>query len=98
MTETIVESKTRTVVIGPDRPFVIIGERINPTGRKQLAAEMAPATSAAWRLTRWRRLILAKAITLVGQAGKHPARACDQAGAGPHKHPADDLARVRSPA
>jgi 5-methyltetrahydrofolate--homocysteine methyltransferase len=41
VTETIVESKTRTVVIGPDRPFVIIGERINPTGRKQLAAEMA---------------------------------------------------------
>ncbi len=40
-TETIVESKSRTVVIGPDRPFVIIGERINPTGRKQLAAEMA---------------------------------------------------------
>jgi len=29
------------VVIGPDRPFVIIGERINPTGRKKLAAEMA---------------------------------------------------------
>src|SRR5229473_3313113 len=28
-------------VIGFDRPFVIIGERINPTGRKILAAEMA---------------------------------------------------------
>ena len=27
--------------IGPDNPFVIIGERINPTGRKKLAAEMA---------------------------------------------------------
>jgi len=39
--ETILESKTRTVVIGPDRPLVIIGERINPTGRKLLAAEMA---------------------------------------------------------
>jgi 5-methyltetrahydrofolate--homocysteine methyltransferase len=28
-------------MLGFDRPFVIIGERINPTGRKQLAAEMA---------------------------------------------------------
>ena len=27
-------------VIGPDQPFVIIGERINPTGRKALAAEL----------------------------------------------------------
>ncbi len=39
--ETILTSKTKTVVISPDRPFVIIGERINPTGRKKLAAEMA---------------------------------------------------------
>ena len=41
MTETVVSSATRTVVIGFDRPFCIIGERINPTGRKKLAAEMA---------------------------------------------------------
>ena len=41
MAHTIVSSATRTVVIGDDRPFVIIGERINPTGRKVLAAEMA---------------------------------------------------------
>jgi 5-methyltetrahydrofolate--homocysteine methyltransferase len=41
MTETVISSKTKTVVIGFDRPFVIIGERINPTGRKILAAEMA---------------------------------------------------------
>ncbi|MCY4564772.1 MAG: dihydropteroate synthase, partial [Gammaproteobacteria bacterium] len=40
MTHTIVSSATREVVIGFDRPFVIIGERINPTGRKVLAAEM----------------------------------------------------------
>ena len=39
--ETVISSKTKTVVIGPDRPFTIIGERINPTGRKLLAAEMA---------------------------------------------------------
>lgn len=38
--ETIVKSPTKTVVISPERPFVIIGERINPTGRKKLAAEM----------------------------------------------------------
>ncbi|NIP46982.1 MAG: dihydropteroate synthase [Gammaproteobacteria bacterium] len=41
MTDTVVSSETREVVIGFDRPFVIIGERINPTGRKVLAAEMA---------------------------------------------------------
>jgi 5-methyltetrahydrofolate--homocysteine methyltransferase len=39
--ETIFSSPTKTVIIGPERPFVIIGERINPTGRKRLAAEMA---------------------------------------------------------
>ncbi len=41
MTDTVLSSATREVVIGFDRPFVIIGERINPTGRKVLAAEMA---------------------------------------------------------
>jgi 5-methyltetrahydrofolate--homocysteine methyltransferase len=41
MTETVVSSATRTVVIGFERPFCVIGERINPTGRKRLAAEMA---------------------------------------------------------
>ena len=40
MTETVVSSATREWVIGPNRPFTIIGERINPTGRKLLAAEM----------------------------------------------------------
>ena len=37
---TVVSSSAKTVVIGPDEPFVIIGERINPTGRKKLAEEM----------------------------------------------------------
>ncbi|HET6221815.1 MAG TPA: dihydropteroate synthase, partial [Dongiaceae bacterium] len=41
MTDTVVSSATKEVVIGFERPFVIIGERINPTGRKLLAAEMA---------------------------------------------------------
>ncbi len=40
MTHTIVASATREVVIGFDQPFCVIGERINPTGRKKLAAEM----------------------------------------------------------
>jgi 5-methyltetrahydrofolate--homocysteine methyltransferase len=40
MTDTVLSSATKEVVIGFDRPFVIIGERINPTGRKILAAEM----------------------------------------------------------
>ena len=39
--ETILTSPTREVRIGPEQPFVVIGERINPTGRKLLAAEMA---------------------------------------------------------
>jgi 5-methyltetrahydrofolate--homocysteine methyltransferase len=41
MTDTVISSATKEVVIGFDRPFCIIGERINPTGRKILAAEMA---------------------------------------------------------
>ncbi len=40
MTRTVVESKSKTVVIGFDEPFCVIGERINPTGRKKLAAEL----------------------------------------------------------
>src|SRR5512141_2792250 len=39
--ETVLHSKTRTVRIGAGLPFVMIGERINPTGRKKLGAEMA---------------------------------------------------------
>jgi len=41
MTDTILSSATKEVVIGFGRPFVMIGERINPTGRKILAEEMA---------------------------------------------------------
>jgi 5-methyltetrahydrofolate--homocysteine methyltransferase len=40
MSETVISSATKEVIIGFDRPFVIIGERINPTGRKKLAEEM----------------------------------------------------------
>jgi len=37
---TVVSSSTKEVIIGFDEPFVIIGERINPTGRRKLAEEM----------------------------------------------------------
>jgi len=57
--DTIFSSPTKTVIVGPERPFVIIGERINPTGRKRLAAEMA-----AWNFDR----VVADAISQV-QAG-----------------------------
>lgn len=40
MTETVLSSASREVAIGFGRPFVMIGERINPTGRKLLAEEM----------------------------------------------------------
>ncbi|MCS5552859.1 MAG: methyltetrahydrofolate cobalamin methyltransferase [SAR324 cluster bacterium] len=41
MTKTLVSSATKEVVIGFDQPFVMIGERINPTGRKLLSEEMS---------------------------------------------------------
>ena len=41
MTDTVISSASKEVVIGFNRPFVMIGERINPTGRKLLSKEMA---------------------------------------------------------
>ena len=38
--ETIVSSPSRTVLIGPEHPFCVIGERINPTGRKAFQAQL----------------------------------------------------------
>ena len=61
MTDTVLSSATREVVIGFDRPFVIIGERINPTGRKALAEEMK-----AGDFSRVERDVLAQV-----QAGAH---------------------------
>ena len=40
MTHTLIASATKEIIIGFDQPFCVIGERINPTGRKKLAAEM----------------------------------------------------------
>ena len=39
--KTLLSSDKQEIVIGFDSPFCVIGERINPTGRKLLAAEMA---------------------------------------------------------
>lgn len=38
--QTVVRSATRTVIIGRDQPFCIIGERINPTGRKKFQEQL----------------------------------------------------------
>ena len=41
MTETVIGSASKEVIIGFGRPFVVIGERINPSGRRMLAEEMS---------------------------------------------------------
>jgi 5-methyltetrahydrofolate--homocysteine methyltransferase len=38
--DTVLRSRSKTVTIGATQPFCIIGERINPTGRKKLAEEL----------------------------------------------------------
>jgi 5-methyltetrahydrofolate--homocysteine methyltransferase len=38
--ETVLHSRSKTVTIGPEQPFCIIGERINPTGRKSFAEQL----------------------------------------------------------
>jgi 5-methyltetrahydrofolate--homocysteine methyltransferase len=38
--ETTLHSRSSTVTIGPEQPFCIIGERINPTGRKAFAEQL----------------------------------------------------------
>jgi 5-methyltetrahydrofolate--homocysteine methyltransferase len=38
--DTVLRSRSKTVTIGAGRPFCIIGERINPTGRKTFAEEL----------------------------------------------------------
>lgn len=61
MVESTFSSEKKTVRIGPAHPFVIIGERINPTGRQSLAREMA-----AWDFSR----VEADAVSQV-EAGAH---------------------------
>jgi 5-methyltetrahydrofolate--homocysteine methyltransferase len=38
--ETVLQSRSKTVVISPEQPFCIIGERINPTGRKAFQTQL----------------------------------------------------------
>jgi 5-methyltetrahydrofolate--homocysteine methyltransferase len=38
--DTVLQGRSKTVTIGAEQPFCIIGERINPTGRKKLAEEL----------------------------------------------------------
>ena len=38
--DTVVQSRSKTVIIGPEQPFCVIGERINPTGRKAFQAQL----------------------------------------------------------
>ena len=38
--DTVLQGRSKTVVIGAEQPFCIIGERINPTGRKKFAEEL----------------------------------------------------------
>jgi 5-methyltetrahydrofolate--homocysteine methyltransferase len=38
--DTVLQSRSKTVTIGAEQPFCIIGERINPTGRKRFAEEL----------------------------------------------------------
>jgi 5-methyltetrahydrofolate--homocysteine methyltransferase len=47
---TVVRSASREVVIGPDRPFCLIGERINPTGRKVFSDELRAGDLSRIRL------------------------------------------------
>ncbi|MDX6521588.1 MAG: 5-methyltetrahydrofolate--homocysteine methyltransferase, partial [Gaiellales bacterium] len=41
--QTVLESRSKTVVIGGGQPFCVIGERINPTGRKAFQAQLQAA-------------------------------------------------------
>ena len=61
MTETVISSANSEVAIGFERPFVIIGERINPTGRMVLAEEMKQGDY---------RRVMADAVAQV-EAGAH---------------------------
>jgi 5-methyltetrahydrofolate--homocysteine methyltransferase len=38
--DTVLRSRSKSVTIGADQPFCVIGERINPTGRKVFAEEL----------------------------------------------------------
>jgi methylenetetrahydrofolate reductase (NADPH) len=72
MTDTVISSATKEVVIGFDRPFVIIGERINPTGARSSPPKWPPATFSRVEADA-RAQVEAGAHMLDVNAG-HPAR------------------------
>ncbi len=51
--DTVLQSRSKTVVIGSDKPFCIIGERINPTGRKAFQAQLQAGDLSAARAPTW---------------------------------------------
>ena len=72
VTDTVVSSATREVVIGSGRPFVIIGERINPTGRKKLAEEMKAGDYSTVIVDAMAQVEAGRADA--GRERRHPAR------------------------
>ena len=53
---TILKRLRKEVTIGIDKPFVMIGEKINPTGNKKLAAALQAGNLdavASWPSGRW---------------------------------------------
>jgi 5-methyltetrahydrofolate--homocysteine methyltransferase len=48
--ETVVSSASKTVVIGPEQPFCVIGERINPTGRSRFQEQLRAGDLSRIRL------------------------------------------------
>ena len=60
--DTVLESQSKTVVIGAGRPFCIIGERINPTGRKAFQAQLQAGDLSQSRST--------------SKSSSRPARTC----------------------
>lgn len=66
MAHTIVASATREWVIGDDKPFTVIGERLNPTNRKTFIEELA-----AGNYERVERDALSQT-----EAGAHARRQC----------------------
>ena len=62
---TIVSSATKTVTIGADQPFCIIGERINPTGRKIFQEQLRAGDLSAVEKDECCMKTLQQALTVV---------------------------------
>ena len=89
--DTVLQSRSRTVTIAIDKPFCIIGERINPTGRKAFAQELRDGNldrvieDADAQIAMGADMLDVNAgIPLVDEA--ELLAADDPAAAGPHRH------------